>query len=59
MIAETTDASNQALALGYMAMAWAIGTVMGPVVGGATAMPCSTYGEDFPLCGPGGLFQAK
>ena len=36
-----------------------LGTMLGPAIGGITATPCQTYGDSFPLCSEGALFQHK
>ncbi|CAL8468781.1 g8322 [Coccomyxa elongata] len=55
MIGESTDFTSQAVAFGYLGLAFGVGTVLGPLVGGALSMPCENIGSGFPLCGEGQL----
>ncbi len=55
MIGESTDFTSQAVAFGYLGLAFGVGTVLGPLVGGALSMPCENIGPGFPLCGEGQL----
>ncbi|EIE22258.1 MFS general substrate transporter [Coccomyxa subellipsoidea C-169] len=55
MIGESTDFTSQAVAFGYLGLAFGVGTVLGPLVGGALSMPCENVGPGFPLCGEGHL----
>lgn len=48
----------QAKMFGYMSLAWGLGTVVGPLVGGALARPCDNY-RHVALCGPGQLFRER
>ena len=55
MIGESTDFTSQAVAFGYLGLAFGVGTVLGPLVGGALSMPCENIGPGLPLCGDGQL----
>ena len=59
MIGESTDFTSQAIAFGYLGLAFGVGTVLGPLIGGTLTYPCNTFGASFPLCGPGQLNDAR
>ena len=59
MIGESTDFTSQAVAFGYLGLAFGVGTVLGPLIGGSLASPCEEFGPRFPLCGPGQLNAAR
>ncbi|DBB02074.1 TPA: hypothetical protein ACH3X1_000646 [Trebouxia sp. C0004] len=59
MIGESMDLGTQAKALGYLSLAWGLGTILGPLLGGALSAPCKAYGSAFPFCQPGQLFIAR
>jgi hypothetical protein len=44
--------------LSYMSLAWGIGCVVGPSLGGLLSDPC-THFPSLPGCAPGGLLQAR
>ena len=53
------DSTSAAKALGIMSLGWTMGSTLGPAFGGALSEPCTAIGAGFPLCGQGGLFQAR
>lgn len=59
MIGESTDFTSQAIAFGYLGLAFGVGTVLGPLIGGTLTYPCDNFGASFPLCGPGQLNAAR
>ncbi len=59
MLGEGTDFSSQAKAFGYLGLAFGVGSVLGPMIGGGLSMPCQNYGPQFPLCGPGQLNETR
>ncbi|KAK9832715.1 hypothetical protein WJX81_003365 [Elliptochloris bilobata] len=59
MVADSLIPDTQATALGFISMSWGLGAVLGPVLGGAFAFPCDSYGNWFPLCGEGQLFRRR
>ncbi|KAK9841642.1 hypothetical protein WJX74_009288 [Apatococcus lobatus] len=59
MLGELCDATNQGRAMSYLGVSWGLGCIAAPVLGGALAQPCESYGPSFPLCGPGGLLQIR
>lgn len=59
MLGEGTDFTSQAVAFGYLGLAFGVGTVLGPMIGGALSMPCQNIGPSFPLCGLGQLNDTR
>ena len=59
MVGESCSAQGQARPLSYLSLAWGLGTIVGPAVGGVLSRPCSTFGHRFPLCHSGQLFDAR
>lgn len=59
MLGEMCDADLLPRAMSYQAIGWGLGTILGPMLGGALSSPCVTFGPGFPLCSPGSLFHAR
>jgi MFS family permease len=59
MIGESTDFTSQAIAFGYLGLAFGVGTVLGPLIGGTLTYPCDELGPWLPLCGVGQLNQTR
>ena len=59
MIGESTDFTSQAIAFGYLGLAFGVGTVLGPLIGGTLTYPCQELGFALPLCGEGQLNQIR
>lgn len=56
-LGESCDSTNQALGYSYLSMAWGLGSVVGPAMGGFASRPCepsSVLHRVFP-CGEGAL----
>ncbi|KAK9846301.1 hypothetical protein WJX81_001226 [Elliptochloris bilobata] len=51
-------ASDVALAMTLLSLAWGAGTVLGPVIGGALSLPCE-HTPSLPLCAHGQLLQRR
>lgn len=58
MIGESMSPLAQGQMFGYMSLAWGMGTIMGPALGGALAQHCGKW-PGAPLCGPGQLFAVR
>jgi len=54
-LAEITDSSNQSAAFGYYGLAWGLGSVVGPMLGGFLSQPADKYAS-FPKGFLDGLF---
>jgi hypothetical protein len=69
MIGESYSAAAQAHMMAYMSLAWGVGAILGPAVGGALSQPCaapggsggttSGQGSAAGVCGPGGLLLER
>jgi hypothetical protein len=59
MIGRSGSAASQAPLMGWMVAGWGLGTIMGPVIGGALALPCQGWIEGGTLCEEGALLQAR
>jgi MFS family permease len=46
-LTEITDDSNRGAAFSYMSVAWALGTILGPLIGGLLCRPAITYPNIF------------
>jgi len=46
-LTEITDDSNRGAAFSYMSVAWALGTILGPLIGGLLCRPAVTYPGTF------------
>ena len=46
-LTEITDDSNRGAAFSYMSVAWAVGTILGPLIGGLLCRPAITYPNIF------------
>ncbi|CAL5223223.1 g5700 [Coccomyxa viridis] len=46
-------------AMGYLGLAWGLGSMLGPMIGGAFANPCTVFGPSFPACGEGQIFRIR
>ena len=46
-LTEITDDSNRGAAFSYMSVAWALGTILGPLIGGLLCRPAITYPNVF------------
>ncbi|PNG99489.1 Protein ZINC INDUCED FACILITATOR-LIKE 1, partial [Tetrabaena socialis] len=57
MIGESTEVLLQGKFFGYMSLAWGLGCIAGPAVGGAFARPCARM--VLPLCGRGELLADR
>eukprot|EP00200_Dunaliella_tertiolecta_P013041 CAMPEP_0202392632 /NCGR_PEP_ID=MMETSP1127-20130417/92481_1 /ASSEMBLY_ACC=CAM_ASM_000462 /TAXON_ID=3047 /ORGANISM="Dunaliella tertiolecta, Strain CCMP1320" /LENGTH=773 /DNA_ID=CAMNT_0048995161 /DNA_START=24 /DNA_END=2345 /DNA_ORIENTATION=- len=55
IIGESGDSLVQGKMFSNMSLAWGLGAVFGPLIGGALAQPCSNVAH-MPLCEPGELF---
>lgn len=42
----------------YMSLAWGLGAVFGPLIGGSLAQPCANI-PSMPFCKPGELFDER
>ncbi|EFJ50590.1 hypothetical protein VOLCADRAFT_103803 [Volvox carteri f. nagariensis] len=58
MIGESTDVLLQGKFFGYMSLAWGLGCIAGPALGGAFSRPCSRL-PHLPLCEEGQLLRAR
>ena len=58
MLAESCTAAEQAKGMAVVSLGWGMGSVLGPMLGGALANPCTQL-HSFPLCQPGALFNAR
>ncbi|GLC73711.1 hypothetical protein PLESTF_001411000 [Pleodorina starrii] len=58
MIGESTDVLLQGKFFGYISLAWGLGCIAGPALGGAFSRPCSRLPR-LPLCGEGQLLAAR
>ncbi|KAF9056710.1 major facilitator superfamily domain-containing protein [Rhodocollybia butyracea] len=47
MVGDLSDASNQATVFPIYALAWPIGSITGPIIGGMLSNPADTYGSFF------------
>ncbi|SGY79791.1 BQ5605_C008g05223 [Microbotryum silenes-dioicae] len=47
IVAELTDASNQARAFSYLPLAWSMGSIIAPIIGGSLAEPARQYPNTF------------
>lgn len=45
--------------MGYLSLAWGMGTIIGPFVGGTLADPCARLSQLPLLCGDSGLLRAR
>ncbi|KAG2501487.1 hypothetical protein HYH03_001264 [Edaphochlamys debaryana] len=61
MIGESTSVLQQGKLFGYMSLAWGLGCIAGPALGGMFSRPCREGGRmtSLPGCGPGGLFRGR
>ncbi len=51
VLGESCDAIAQAQAMSYLNLAWGLGTILGPVIGGYFAYPCDgLLNPHGPLC---------
>lgn len=57
LMTEVTDATNRGVAFGSLSTGWGLGTVAGPALGGALAMPCDGFLAGTSFCGTGGLLE--
>lgn len=48
---EISDNTNQAVGMSVVSVAWGIGIILGPTVGGYLASPCKRYPDTFPAEG--------
>lgn len=55
---ESGDTLIQGKMFGYMSLAWGLGTVVGPLIGGSLARPCDRFGS-FPMCAEGNVFSSR
>ncbi|GIL70232.1 hypothetical protein Vretifemale_1079 [Volvox reticuliferus] len=58
MIGESTDVLLQGKFFGYMSLAWGLGCIAGPALGGAFSRPCSRL-PHLTMCGEGQLLRAR
>ncbi|KXZ56025.1 hypothetical protein GPECTOR_2g1577 [Gonium pectorale] len=58
MIGESTAVLLQGKFFGYMSLAWGLGCIAGPAMGGAFSRPCDGRLR-LPLCRPGQLLRAR
>ncbi|KAG2445989.1 hypothetical protein HXX76_000592 [Chlamydomonas incerta] len=58
MIGESTDTLLQGKFFGYMSLAWGLGCIAGPAMGGAFSRPCNRA-PHMPGCGEHGLFRVR
>ncbi|BDA43547.1 Uncharacterized membrane protein YCR023C at N-terminal half [Coccomyxa sp. Obi] len=58
MLADTCTNRTLPRALGYLGLAWGMGSMMGPMIGGALSYPCTIFSH-FPLCEEGALFDRR
>ncbi|SCV70961.1 BQ2448_3723 [Microbotryum intermedium] len=47
IVAELTDASNQARAFSYLPLAWSMGSILAPIIGGSLSEPARHYPNTF------------
>ena len=61
VIADVTDASNAPRAFAGLSVAWGLGAVAGPAIGGLLSRPCVLGGGlyDTVFCAPGGLLTSR
>ncbi len=60
VLGESCDAVAQAQAMSYLNLAWGLGTILGPVIGGYFAYPCENiFSPGSFLCTPGGVMQTR
>jgi MFS family permease len=64
VIGDVLEPGEQAKAMGYISLAWGVGTMVGPTMGGFLARPCTpegvlgSFGGEG-VCGPGALLRRK
>ncbi len=58
MIGESTAVLLQGTFFGYMSLAWGLGCIAGPALGGVFARPCERHAGMW-LCGQGQLLQER
>ncbi|KAK9796255.1 hypothetical protein WJX73_006157 [Symbiochloris irregularis] len=58
MIGEALSPEGQAKPMAYLSLAWGLGTIAGPSLGGLLSLPCEKINH-MPLCGPGQLLSAR
>lgn len=58
MLGESCSSTEQAKGMAVLSLGWGMGSVLGPMLGGALTFPCDNY-SGFPLCSPGALFSAR
>lgn len=60
VLGESCDAVAQAQAMSYLNLAWGLGTILGPVIGGYFAYPCDgTLIHESPFCEHGGWLRTR
>lgn len=47
------------MAFSFFSIAWGVGALAGPLVGGALALPCSGLLRSTAFCGEGSLLQRR
>jgi MFS family permease len=58
MIGESCDPLTQGQVMSYMSLAWGLGCIAGPSIGGLLSQPCNSWPE-MVGCSDGGLFRAR
>lgn len=55
---ESCTAEDQARGMAVISLGWGMGSVLGPLLGGALSNPCTQW-HNFPLCSPGSLLDSR
>jgi MFS family permease len=58
MIGESCDSLMQGKVMSYMSLAWGLGCIAGPTIGGLLAQPCNTW-PGMVGCSAGGLLLLR
>ena len=58
MIGEALSSEAQAKPMAYLSLAWGLGTISGPSLGGLLSFPCDKI-PHMPLCQPGQLLNVR
>lgn len=59
ILGEALSPVDQGMAFGYFSIAWGIGALAGPLIGGVFALPCNTLLSGTALCAEGSLLQRR
>lgn len=59
MFGEALDSIGQGIAFSYFSIAWGLGALAGPLLGGVFAKPCSGLLEGTAVCSPDSLLQRR